>query len=147
MDFATILQQWENSREGRGQEPLKGEPTAGEDPQAGGQRQSRYQRLRDREPQARLDLHGLSASEAQTAVERFLSEADARALGKVLIIHGKGHHSHGKPILDAVVRACLERSPLAGAFGRAEPRHGGRGATWVILREALPGGSRSYRSL
>jgi DNA-nicking Smr family endonuclease len=83
----------------------------------------------------------MTAGEAQEAVERFLRESRDRGLGKVLIIHGKGNHSAGGPVLASKVRQWLERSPLAGAFGPAEPRQGGAGATWVIVR-----GSESYRS-
>jgi DNA-nicking Smr family endonuclease len=106
-----------------------------------GRSESQYQRMRPREPQAELDLHGLTVGEAKAALQRFLRDSRARGLEKVLIIHGKGNHSRGQPVLEATVRAWLESSSLAGAFGRAERRHGGSGATWVIVR--LPG---SYRS-
>jgi len=120
-----------------GQERGAGQRDGAEPP-----RESRYQRLRRSEPQARLDLHGMTASEAKLAVDRFLREAKARGLEKVLIIHGKGNHSPGQPVLSAGVRAWLEHSPLAGAFGPAERRHGGEGATWVIVRWSEPYRSR-----
>ena len=135
MDFGKILEQWDSRGEGRAGNPADRDgPPSRRDP-GGEPRESRYQRMRKQEPQAELDLHGLRASEAQAALERFLRDAAARGLGKVLIIHGKGNHTRGQPVLEGAVRAWLERSPIAGAFGRAERRHGGSGATWVILRE------------
>jgi DNA-nicking Smr family endonuclease len=110
---------------------VSGDRDGGESPP-----ESRYQRLRHSEPQAQLDLHGMTAAEAEEAVDGFLREARARGLDKVLIIHGKGNHSPGQPVLAARVRLWLERSPSAGAFGPAERRHGGGGATWVIVRES-----------
>lgn len=89
---------------------------------------------RSQGPQAELDLHGLSGAEAEEALERFLHEAHRRGLRKVLIIHGKGHHSPGEPVLPRTVRSFLEKCPFTGAFGPADRRQGGRGATWVMLR-------------
>jgi len=139
MDFGKILEQWDKRGAGRAGDPGDRDGPAsrrdlGEEPG-----ESRYQRMRKQEPQGELDLHGLRAAEAQAALERFLRDAAARGLGKVLIIHGKGNHTQGRPVLEGAVRAWLESSPLAGAFGRAERRHGGSGATWVILREWGPG--------
>ena len=134
MDFGRILDQWER----RGGGDPGGQPSerdGGDDRSA----PSRYQRMRNREPEAEIDLHGLTVPEAQAALERFLRDAISRGLGKVLVIHGKGNHTQGRPVLESRVRAWLEGSPLAGAFGRADRRHGGSGATWVILRGRDPG--------
>jgi DNA-nicking Smr family endonuclease len=97
----------------------------------------------DLPPQAELDLHGLSGLEAEQAIEAFVLEARDRGLSKVLLIHGKGNHSPGQPVLERVVRNFLEKCPYTGAFGKAERRLGGRGATWVMLRRKGP---KSYRS-
>jgi len=85
-------------------------------------------------PEAELDLHGLSGAQAVQALERFLRQAHAGGLREVLIIHGKGHHSTGEPVLPRTVRSYLERCPFTGAFAAADRRQGGRGATWVRLR-------------
>jgi DNA-nicking Smr family endonuclease len=86
-------------------------------------------------PEATLDLHGLRAEAVIPAVERFVSASRRSGLRKVLIIHGKGKHSQGEPVLQRLVRAYLERSPHAGAFGPADRAMGGSGATWAALRE------------
>jgi DNA-nicking Smr family endonuclease len=85
-------------------------------------------------PQAELDLHGLSGVQAEQAIEAFVRDARDRGLSKVLLIHGKGNHSPGQPVLERVVRNFLEKSPYTGAFGKADRRLGGRGATWVRIR-------------
>ncbi|MBN1834885.1 MAG: Smr/MutS family protein [Spirochaetales bacterium] len=135
MDFGKILEQWER-QEGQGAAGMAGTvgPGHGREDQETRRVPTRYQRLRKLPHQAEVDLHGLTAVEAELALERFLRDAAARGLGKVLIIHGKGNHTDGRPVLEKVVKAWLERSPRAGAFGPAERRHGGSGATWVILK-------------
>lgn len=81
-----------------------------------------------------LDLHGLTAEEARGAVEEFLKASKRRGYRKILIIHGKGYHSAGKPVLKAEVIKILERSPFAGEFGTADRKEGGSGAVWVLLK-------------
>ena len=88
------------------------------------------------EPKAVLDLHGLNSREAEQALEEFINRARRGGLRRVLIVHGKGHHSQGEPVLLGVVRRYLEKCPYTGAFGPAGRKHGGRGATLVSVREA-----------
>ncbi len=90
--------------------------------------------LRKMAPQARLDLHGMNAGEAEAAIRRFLADSRRQGLRKVLIIHGKGNHSSGEPVLGNTVRRVLERCSFAGEFGEPDRSLGGRGALWVILR-------------
>ena len=84
--------------------------------------------------QRTLDLHGLTAEEARAAVDSFLSSSRRSGVKKVLIIHGKGYHSRGKPVLKSEVIKLLERSPMAGEFGTADRNEGGSGAVWVLLK-------------
>lgn len=92
------------------------------------------ERLKRLRPQAFLDLHGKTASEAETLIGAFLVSARRSGLEKVLIIHGKGLHSAGAPVMTELVRKALEANSLAGSFGPAEKQQGGRGATWVRIR-------------
>lgn len=84
--------------------------------------------------EAVLDLHGLTAAEARDALSLFFRDSASRGLAKVLVIHGKGHHSEGEPVLRKTVLRFLETSPLAGRHGTAERRQGGGGAVWVLVR-------------
>ncbi|HOV94225.1 MAG TPA: Smr/MutS family protein [Spirochaetales bacterium] len=93
------------------------------------------QRLRNLAPQATIDLHGKTAAEAEADLGRFLAVCSREGLEKVLIIHGKGNHSENEGIMTDLVRRVLENSDLAARFGFEDRQHGGRGATWVILRK------------
>ena len=141
MDFKEILDAWENEQAGRSsagrpdmEELISRYPPKEpkEDHELSKPPQPRH---KAQEPQATLDLHGMNSREAEQALENFVLECRRRGLQKVLIVHGKGHHSQGEPVLQGVVRRYLEKSPYSGAFGSAERKHGGRGATWVVLRK------------
>jgi len=84
--------------------------------------------------EAVLDLHGLTAADAEESLSVFFRDASRRGLRKVLIIHGKGLHSADAPVLGKTVRSFLEASPLAGRHGSADRRSGGSGAVWVMIR-------------
>ncbi len=84
-----------------------------------------------------LDLHGLTAVEAEEALERFFQEALHRGDKCVLVIHGRGLSSPGKPVLKEKVRIWLEKGPYRRyilAYTSARPCDGGPGATYVLLR-------------
>lgn len=83
---------------------------------------------------ARLDLHGMTASEAEAALEAFFAEAVYRCYRKVLIIHGKGNHSKDEPVLKGVVQKFIEQNKHAGKSGKEKAGNGGSGATWVLLK-------------
>jgi DNA-nicking Smr family endonuclease len=139
MDFKEILDAWEKRRSGTGAKQDMEELISRYPPKAPKEQQVQSSmEPRDpvtREPQATLDLHGMTGREAEQALERFILLSRRRGLRKVLIVHGKGNHSQGEPVLQRVVRGVLEKSPYTGAFGPAERRHGGRGATWVAVRK------------
>jgi DNA-nicking Smr family endonuclease len=87
---------------------------------------------------AELDLHGLTLPEAREAVRSFLLRALRARHRCVLIVHGRGHHSPGRhsPLREHL-REWLLANPLAAAilaFVPAQPRDGGDGALYVLLR-------------
>ena len=102
------------------------------------QRSQLYDRnyLANMKPEARLDLHGLHQTEAEQSLERFITDCKLRGLHKVLIIHGKGIHSHGSdPVLGELVRRFIEHDKRCGASGHPKTKaEGGSGATWVLLK-------------
>jgi DNA-nicking Smr family endonuclease len=89
--------------------------------------------------EAEVDLHGLLRREAAATLGRALGNAQAEGLRCVLVVHGRGRHSpEGAVLRDAVV-SWLTAPPLATsvmAFASAQPRDGGAGATYVLLRRA-----------
>jgi DNA-nicking Smr family endonuclease len=150
MNFGEILDRWEKSQGSGGkgaarrakprldmQVALERYPPGEQDPEVH-ERQSLNGRglpsLKDLKAQAVLDLHGLSSAEAEEALDRFIRDSRSRGLTKVLIVHGKGLHSPGQPVLQRVVQNYLEKCPHTGAFARANRAEGGRGATWVLIR-------------
>lgn len=91
-------------------------------------------RARLMRPQAEIDLHGMTLEQAYEALVHFFNEALRRQYQKILIIHGKGNHSQGDPVLARFVQKFLEDHPHAGATGHPKGRDGGSGSTWVILK-------------
>ena len=81
--------------------------------------------------EARLDLHGMTQAEAHGALEMFLARADAAEQRCVLVITGKGG------VLRAGVPRWINEQPNRSrvlAFTPAQPRDGGAGAFYILLR-------------
>ena len=89
----------------------------------------------------RLDLHGLTQSQAHSALLHFLRNAIARDARLVLVITGKGRG--GEPgVLRRHVPQWLghpEFRSLVIGFEDAHVAHGGEGALYVRLRRARGG--------
>ena len=96
--------------------------------------QERRSRLKNKKPDAELDIHGLTRDEAWKALEIFFNDSKRNGLEKILIIHGKGNHSTGEAVLKRIVMDFIEHCPFAGESGRGKAVTGGEGATWVILK-------------
>jgi len=96
-------------------------------------------------PEARIDLHGLTLSEAHPDLIRFILNAQSAGRRLVLVITGKGKdRDTGGPIparlgaLRHQVPHWLGLPPLRGAVlqvTEAHQRHGGAGAYYVYLRK------------
>ncbi len=84
--------------------------------------------------EAEIDLHGLTAVEAKAELRSFLSEAIARNLRCLRIVHGKGLRSgHRGPVLKQTVNGLLRRVAAVVAFTSARQVDGGTGAVYVLL--------------
>jgi DNA-nicking Smr family endonuclease len=106
----------------------------------------RFEKLRRGrlEPEARLDLHGMTSERAHAALIRFIGERHAQGLRLVLVITGKGRPADDLslvPRLQGILRHSvphwLAAPPLALKVldvVPAHPRHGGTGALYVYLR-------------
>ena len=90
--------------------------------------------------EGRLDLHGLTQAEAHRALNGFLADAQAAAKRCVIVITGKGRSDTGEGgVLRRAVPHWLDQPPNRGriiAVRQAQPRHGGGGALYVLLRKA-----------
>lgn len=102
------------------------------------------------EPEARLDLHGLTEAVAHSVLTAFLRTAHARGLRLVLIVTGKGAkpgdhdkpfdlelHGRSRGVLNTMTPRWLKEpgiAPLIADMRPAHRRHGGSGALYVYLR-------------
>jgi DNA-nicking Smr family endonuclease len=87
--------------------------------------------------EARLDLHGHSQEEAQEALLAFVERAWHERRRTLLVITGKGRRGEGEGVLRAAVPRWLNAAPLRRrllAFARAQPKDGGAGALYLLLR-------------
>jgi len=128
MTFADIYSRWEKNNGADIYDKDKETGNTADTPQ------ERRSRLRNKKPEAELDIHGLTRGEAWQALDGFFEEAKRNRLEKILIIHGKGNHSAGEAVLKRVVTEFIEHCPFAGESGRNKATAGGEGATWVLLK-------------
>jgi DNA-nicking Smr family endonuclease len=89
------------------------------------------------EAEAQLDLHGLTATQGNAALQAFIADCLATGCERVRIIHGKGQRAgQGLPVLKPLVIESLKGHPAVLALRSAGPRDGGSGAVRVLLRRA-----------
>ncbi len=87
--------------------------------------------------EAMLDLHGLTQEEAHRQLDGFLAHAAHAGRRCVLIITGKGIWRTESGILREMVPRWLNEAPNRArvlAIAHAQPRHGGQGALYVLLK-------------
>lgn len=96
-------------------------------------------------PEARIDLHGMTAAEAHGALRGFIRQSHARGLRLVLVITGKGNTTREEigimPTRSGVLRHALpqwlgapDMHPHILQISSAHIRHGGGGAYYVYLK-------------
>ncbi|MGD8541206.1 MAG: Smr/MutS family protein [Desulfobacteraceae bacterium] len=84
-----------------------------------------------------IDLHGLTVAQAAEAFDSFMRTAVRSGLRGVLVVHGRGLSSPGRPVLKRKVNRWLSSGPWRKwviAFASARSCDGGAGATYVLLR-------------
>ncbi len=102
------------------------------------------------DPDAKLDLHGLTESAAHRALLLFLKGAQQRRHKLVLVVTGKGKkmdadapfdmelQQRSRGVLKAAVPRWLNEPGFAGMIAgtrAAHKRHGGDGAIYIYLRK------------
>ena len=88
--------------------------------------------------QAHIDLHGLGVDDARNVFENFFKDSITTGKRAVLVVHGRGLSSPGRPVLKTKVIEWLTRGPWRKwviAFSSARSFDGGTGATYVLLRQ------------
>ncbi|HEV2302111.1 MAG TPA: Smr/MutS family protein, partial [Stellaceae bacterium] len=86
---------------------------------------------------ATLDLHGMTQAEAHRRLAAFVEESRAAGHRCVLVVTGRGLAPDGPGILKRSVPRWLEESQMRRhilAVAGAQPRHGGAGALYLLLR-------------
>ena len=83
-----------------------------------------------------LDLHGLTVIQARKELQEFLGECAAAAVRHAIIIHGKGFRSKDKPVIKPMVNRWLRSVDNVLAFHSAQPKDGGSGAVYVLLKKS-----------
>jgi DNA-nicking Smr family endonuclease len=126
-----------------------GSPTPVGRPQAGLDRRN-AERLRrgEREPDGRIDLHGMTAERAHRALDSRIAAALGRGERLVLVITGKGGKTRseddapfmrdGQGVLRQQAPNWLRSGPHAASIVgiyQAHQRHGGAGAFYVYLKK------------
>ncbi len=93
--------------------------------------------------EAKLDLHGLTQDEAHGALVDFLISAQGAGKRCVLVVTGKGLTPRGESgVLRTMLPRWLNTPPLRErvlALQGAQPRHGGTGAFYVMLKRGRQG--------
>ena len=84
-----------------------------------------------------LDLHGMTASDAETTLDRFITICKQNEYRCIRIIHGKGLGSKNrKPVLKNKLDQWLKNNNQILAFCSTRPSHGGTGAVYVLLKRS-----------
>ncbi|MBE9567371.1 MAG: Smr/MutS family protein [Proteobacteria bacterium] len=81
-----------------------------------------------------LDLHGLTIEQARVELQEFLGVCEAAGVRHVIIIHGKGFRSRDKPVIKPMLNRWLREVDTVLAFHSAQPKDGGSGAVYVLLK-------------
>ncbi len=87
--------------------------------------------------EARLDLHGMTQAEAHRELIGFVVASHEVGRRCVLVITGRGLGPDGPGVLKSAVPRWLEEAALRRrilAVAAAQPRHGGAGALYLLLR-------------
>ena len=90
-------------------------------------------------PEATLDLHGKTRDEAHRILATFLARAQGDGRRCVIVVTGKGRIGEGGGVIRNEVPRWLNLAPNRGrilGFAQAQPRDGGAGALYVLLKRA-----------
>ena len=85
--------------------------------------------------EAGLDLHGYTVDQARDELSAFIRDAVRQQMRAVIVVHGKAFSQPGQPaMLKSCVNDWLRQLNTVVAFCSAQPKDGGTGAVYVLLR-------------
>ena len=87
---------------------------------------------------AQIDLHHLKLQQAGELLLEFLETCSKEQLKCALVVHGKGMRSNKPPVLKNAIYQWLPERPEVLAFCSAQPRDGGSGALYLLIKTARP---------
>lgn len=100
-------------------------------------------------PEEKIDLHGFTRDNAYRHLCDTVARANLDGIRCVLVVHGKGHRSEeGHAVLRGAMAGWLETPPLVEQVigsATAQPRDGGSGASYLLLRATGEKNPRSER--
>ena len=104
---------------------------------AGGAQKSVLKKLRGGKlpVDSTLDLHGLNIEQARQQLIDFIESCRQFGYRHVIIVHGKGFRSQDRPVIKPMVNRWLQETDEVLAFSSAQPKDGGTGAVYVLLRK------------
>lgn len=88
--------------------------------------------------QDHVDLHGLAVEDARKVFDVFLKRSVQKGHQGVLVVHGRGLSSPGRPVLKSNLVKWLSTAPWRkwiSAYASARLCDGGAGATYILLRD------------
>lgn len=85
-----------------------------------------------------LDLHGMTVEKARATLWDFIAEATKFEVRCVRITHGKAARLDGRrPLIKSHVNTWLRQHSQVLGFVSCQPRHGGTGAVYVLLKRTM----------
>lgn len=88
--------------------------------------------------EAGIDLHGMTIDTARDELSSFIRSCQKQGARVVIVVHGKSFSQSGQqPILKSYVNDWLRQLPQVLAFCSAQPKDGGSGALYVLLRQGV----------
>ena len=85
--------------------------------------------------ESKIDLHGATVKQAGEYLHHAIEHAYSSGQRCILVVHGRGMGSFDKkPALKTHVNYWLRDLPQVLAFHSAQPKHGGVGALYVLLK-------------
>lgn len=85
-----------------------------------------------------IDLHGMTVEKARSELWAFLAEAARLEIRCVRVTHGKSNRLDGRrPMLKSHVNTWLRQHVAVLGFSSCQPKHGGAGALYVLLKRTM----------